>query len=214
MRRYPFTLAAFGQAAQDSPDMAESSFEEDFAAAKNGGEAAQAVIAEQYSSQIFFYLHAIVRNRSLAEDLTQDTFLKFFRKISVISLQGTLAPYLRSIARNTAREHFRRNSREEVANSAWKHQSTLQEVEKGHGSASLFSDPEMARLLQSRIRQLPAASQKLLEARYFRKMKAEEIARELGYASTNAVRLALGRVRKQLKKDLTQSKELRDWSAN
>ena len=51
----------------------------------------------------------LVRDRSAAEDLSQDTFLKFFRTLRRYDPQYRLAAWILKIAHNTGIDHLRRH---------------------------------------------------------------------------------------------------------
>ncbi|MER1985230.1 MAG: RNA polymerase sigma factor [Solibacillus sp.] len=61
---------------------------------------------EQYFEKIYRYLFYMTGHRQVAEDLTQESFLKFYKS----KFSGGAAPYtyLHQIARNLAYDHYRR----------------------------------------------------------------------------------------------------------
>ena len=69
-------------------------------------------INEQYD-KIYRYCYFRVKNQHLAEDLTQETFLRFFESSSYKDAGRPLA-YLYTIARNLCIEEFRRVPTEEL----------------------------------------------------------------------------------------------------
>lgn len=56
---------------------------------------------ETYKNAIFLYLYRSTLNRHIAEDLTQDTFLKAFQALSSFRGDSSLKTWLFKIARNT-----------------------------------------------------------------------------------------------------------------
>jgi RNA polymerase sigma-70 factor, ECF subfamily len=56
---------------------------------------------ETYKNAIFLYLYRSTLNRHVAEDLTQDTFLKAFQALSSFRGESSLKTWLFRIARNT-----------------------------------------------------------------------------------------------------------------
>ena len=69
-------------------------------------------LEEQYD-KIYRYCYFKVRHCQTAEDITQETFLRFFNK--QLSLDGDKdLPYLYTIARNLCIEEYRKGSKEKV----------------------------------------------------------------------------------------------------
>ncbi|UYZ23747.1 RNA polymerase sigma factor [Mesobacillus jeotgali] len=56
---------------------------------------------ENYKKAIFLYLYRATLNQHIAEDLTQDTFLKAFQSLSSFRGESSLKTWLFKIARNT-----------------------------------------------------------------------------------------------------------------
>ncbi|MBT2660053.1 sigma-70 family RNA polymerase sigma factor [Bacillus sp. ISL-45] len=56
---------------------------------------------EKYKNMIFLYLYRSTLNQHIAEDLTQDTFLKAFQSLSSFRGESSLKTWLFKIARNT-----------------------------------------------------------------------------------------------------------------
>ncbi len=56
---------------------------------------------ENYKKAIFLYLYRSTLNQHIAEDLTQDTFLKAFQSLSSFRGESSLKTWLFKIARNT-----------------------------------------------------------------------------------------------------------------
>ena len=69
-------------------------------------------IRDQYD-KIYRYCYHKVKNAVLAEDLTQETFLRFFSQTSYSEI-GKQLPYLYTIARNLCTDHFRLRTFEHV----------------------------------------------------------------------------------------------------
>jgi RNA polymerase sigma-70 factor (ECF subfamily) len=76
--------------------------------ARAGDHAAFAALFEQYQAPILNYLHRMVSDRVLAEDLTQDAFIKAFNALPSTRPDLAFKPWLYRIATNTAISHHRR----------------------------------------------------------------------------------------------------------
>lgn len=67
---------------------------------KQGDEKAFEVIYWKYSSWVFNFIHSLLYDKSLAEDLTQTVFLKIWEKRTTIDPELGFDSYLFAIARN------------------------------------------------------------------------------------------------------------------
>lgn len=76
--------------------------------ARAGDDTAFAMLFEQFHAPILNYLHRMVSDRSLAEDLTQDTFIKAYKALPKTKPDLAFKAWLYRIATNTAISHLRR----------------------------------------------------------------------------------------------------------
>lgn len=76
--------------------------------ARGGDQLAFGQLFEQYHAPILNYLHRMVNDRALAEDLTQDTFIKAYNALPRTKPDLAFKAWLYRIATNTAISHMRR----------------------------------------------------------------------------------------------------------
>ena len=69
------------------------------------------LIFERYSRPVVSFIFDMVNDRSLAEELTQETFVRAFRAIRTMRRETKLSTWLFGIARNVARESLRARAR-------------------------------------------------------------------------------------------------------
>ena len=69
------------------------------------------LIFERYSRPVISFIYDIVNDRALAEELTQETFVRAFRAIHTMRAETKLSTWLFGIARNVARESLRARAR-------------------------------------------------------------------------------------------------------
>ncbi len=62
----------------------------------------------EHSDRIYRYIFLQVRQKELAEDLTQETFYRGFKNRQTFNKQASLSTWLLKIARNATYDHFRR----------------------------------------------------------------------------------------------------------
>jgi RNA polymerase sigma-70 factor (ECF subfamily) len=75
--------------------------------ARCGDEAAFAVIVRAHEPLIFRYILREVRERELAEDLTQEVFLRAWRALPTFGFRSQLTTWLYQVARNILIDHRR-----------------------------------------------------------------------------------------------------------
>ena len=67
---------------------------------KHGDRSAAHELIGRHHAQVFGYLVHLGADRALAEDLTQETYLKAWRAVPALRLAGSIRPWLLTIARN------------------------------------------------------------------------------------------------------------------
>src|SRR2546427_10179048 len=75
--------------------------------ARQGDHEAFRLIFERYSRPVISFIYDLVSDRSLAEELTQETFVRAFRSLHTLRQETKLSTWLFGIAKNVAREALR-----------------------------------------------------------------------------------------------------------
>ena len=70
------------------------------------------LIFERYSRPVISFIYDMVNDRGLAEELTQETFVRAYRAIHTMRAETKLSTWLFGIARNVARESLRNSMRD------------------------------------------------------------------------------------------------------
>lgn len=70
------------------------------------------VIVEKYQKHVTYHAYGFLRNYSLAEDLTQETFIKFLEAIqkNTYSETGSAEGWMKRVVGNLCMDHFRKKS--------------------------------------------------------------------------------------------------------
>ena len=146
-------------------------------------------LSDQYD-KIYRYCFFRLRDPDLAEDLTQETFLRFYRQISYKE-EGKALAYLYTIARNLCLDAVRR------ARPA----APLRETDP---APDPFAPTEQRIALRQAIEKLPADWQELLLLRYANDLPVAQIAALTGlsrFAVHRRIRSALAALRTMLQKE-------------
>ncbi|HMN11630.1 MAG TPA: sigma-70 family RNA polymerase sigma factor [Bellilinea sp.] len=147
---------------------------------------------EQYVSLIYNYLLSRVQNSAIAEDLTSQTFLSAVENRSSVKDPEKVRPWLFTIARNKANDHFRRAKR-------YPEQAFEEEVDHliAPGSASSAEQDELISLRRL-VRQLPPLEQQIIHLRLSSGLTFPDIARVIG-TSENRIKKIYYKVIERLK---------------
>ena len=81
-----------------------NSTEELVARVRAGDEEAFRLIFDRYSRPVLGFIYDMVGDRSLAEDLAQETFVRAYRGLASLREETKLSTWLFAIAKNCARE--------------------------------------------------------------------------------------------------------------
>jgi RNA polymerase sigma factor (sigma-70 family) len=159
---------------------------------QQGHEQALSALISRHKDKVYTSLFMLVKDKYLAEDLFQDTFLKIIKTIKDgrYSEQGKFLPWAIRVARNLCMDHFRR-TRLQVC-------ITLpdgQDISALMGTSELASDGIERRQVHESVRKLveglPEEQREVIVLRVYADLSFKEIS-ELTGVSINT---ALGRMR-------------------
>lgn len=160
---------------------------------QNGDEEAFEILLHRHKSRIYTAIYLIVKDRYVAEDLLQDTFIKALNVIKSgrYNEEGKFLPWLSRIAHNLAIDHFRECKRHP--------QITLEDGTRLFDSIR-FSENSLEinqtrqdtkSRLRSLVKELPEEQKEVLIMRNYLEMSFQEIADRTGVS----INTALGRMR-------------------
>jgi RNA polymerase sigma factor (sigma-70 family) len=177
------------------------------ARARRGNQAACREIVCRYQRSIFNLIVRMVHERTLAEDLSQETFLKAFSRLDRYDPQYKLSNWLFKIAHNTVIDHLRRRKGEMLP---------LDVLDRGHEVPdSLTRDPavndpleglvraEIAQTIECALAGLRPEYRQVVVLRYHEDLSHEEIAHVMDLP-VGTVKSHLHRARAQLAEALAR----------
>jgi RNA polymerase sigma-70 factor, ECF subfamily len=138
------------------------------------------------------FLRGLVCHSQDAEDVFQETAVVILRKGGAVENMDRFPQWCRSIARNMARNYWRKKGREKL--DLWEDFSQVVEDCYSDVDSDLETDNERRRVMDLCVERLPGQSQRLLKMFYVEGIGSEELARRLK-RSAGAIRVALLRVR-------------------
>jgi len=97
------------------PALSDLSDQEVVALARLGRQDAYGELLRRYQGRVLRFLTHMVHDRDLAEDLTQETFIKAFGALDSFRPERPFSPWIHKIANNVGMDHFRLIEREDEA---------------------------------------------------------------------------------------------------
>jgi RNA polymerase sigma-70 factor (ECF subfamily) len=125
-------------------------------------------LLSKYESPLLGYLNSLTYDHALAEDLTQETFLKLIRRPPLMLSHGSLKPWLFKVARNLAIDQLRCRQRIEL-------RETVPHAHEPNQRAAALDSSDTDLLLQS----LPTEMRQIVALRIFADFTFKEIAKHL-----------------------------------
>ena len=163
-----------------------------------GDQQALSTFYQQFANLVYGLAMRVAQNPTLAEEITQDTFLKVWNQAHRWDPErGSVTTWLMTITRYTAIDRLRK----EKSRAPWT-AIDLDDVLGFLGKDSPFDDPAWhdGRLIRSLIQQLPPDQQQALELSFFSALSHTEIAEQL--------QLPLGTVKSRVRRGLQNLRDL------
>lgn len=180
--------------------------------ARKGSQEAFRQIVVRYQNPVFAVLMRIVRDRELAADLAQESFVKAYRFLDRFDTSRPLRSWLFKIAHNTALDHLRKSRLDTVAleTSEPDRHDPLDRLEDRRSTDphAAAESHDLAEDLDRAFEGLGPLYRELLELRFRQGLSYQEIADVTGLPmGTVKVRIHRGR------QMLAESLEARGWTA-
>ncbi len=159
----------------------------------NGDENALAILLKKYQRKIFSFIMMRVKDRTLAEDIFQDTFFKVIDSLKAgkYSEEGKFLPWVMMIANNLCMDYFRRNKRmPKIVDSEGKDIFNVLRF-SDESKEDIVIKEQTIHQVRKLIDELPADQKEVLILRHYADLSFKEIAEMTG---TN-INTALGRMR-------------------
>ncbi len=160
----------------------------------NGNNEAFDTLLIRYKQRLFSYIFQMVRDRDLADDIFQETFIKAITTIRQgrYSDMGKFSAWLYRIARNLAVDSFRAEKGENVVSADDADYDVLNRRELDEDTIEdVMVDLQIEEDLRRLVDRLPDVQRQVLEMRYYQDLSFKEIAEITGVS----INTALGRMR-------------------
>lgn len=167
---------------------------------------AMADLYDRYGKLVYSVIFKIVRDQTVAEDLTQESFLRVWNRTQFFdSEKGALGPWILAVARNRAIDHLRsvdgRMSKKTTEfEPAAEHPTAFLDLERD------ILNSDRAKYIRTAFAKLPPHQREVIELAYWEGLSQTEMAdrmnQPLGTVKT-WVRSALKTLRNELEEVLT-----------
>ena len=158
---------------------------------RNGNYASFDILLARHQAKVYGYIISVVKDREIADDIFQDTFLKVVHTINagLYKEENKFIHWVMRIAHNLIVDHFRRTSKLPTVN---KNDFLLENLRVADDNVEKMLIKSQTRQdIRKLIRQLPAEQRRVVILRHYGKMEFKDIAEQTGVS----INTALGRMR-------------------
>ena len=195
-------------------ELAGATDQEVVALARHGQEAAYRELVRRYERPVFSLVYRMVRDRELAEDLAQETFVKALNAIESYRPEFKFSSWIFKIANNAAIDHLRRRELDTLSLDGSPHAETPEAIEAtalqiGDRQETALEEVEARELggeIESAIARLRPEYRSCILLRHVDGRAYEEIADILGLP-LGTVKTYIHRARNELRVMLGHLKE-------
>jgi len=159
----------------------------------SGDESALEGLIDKHNQRLSSFIYSKVGNRSITEDIFQDTFIKVIKTLrrGAYKEEGKFLPWIMRIAHNLIIDHFRKSSRMPMFEGADSYNIfSLMGDDKLDAERQIIKD-QIDSDLGVLIEELPLDQKEVLVMRIYKDMSFKEISENTGVS----INTALGRMR-------------------
>lgn len=163
----------------------------------SGNEASLACLLERHQAKIFSSIIMLVRDRSLAEDIFQETFYKVIvtLKKGQYAEEGKFLPWVMRIARNLVIDHFRQSRKlppvPVYTNEDGEEVSVFDTIASAEEGSTTIQQTQLKKNIRGLVAQLPEDQREVVIMRMYYDMSFKEISEFTGVS----INTSLGRMR-------------------
>ena len=175
-------------------------------AVRDGDLAKLGLLFERHHAAVFDFLARMTGDRTAAEDLTQDVFVRMLKYRATFRNDGRFETWMFHIARNARADYFRRRATLELPDDG------IDAPTEAPGPAHLVERDQQTALLRRALLQLREDRRELIVLARYRGMKHEAIAELLGI-DAGTVKVRIHRALKELREIALKLAGDHSWNA-
>jgi RNA polymerase sigma-70 factor (ECF subfamily) len=171
------------------------------ARACRGDQEAFRLIFERYSRPVISFIYDMVSDRAVADELTQETFVRAFRSLHALRQEARFSTWLFGIAKNVARESLRTRAKDS-RNVDLEDKSVLDLSDRGPVPVNQLLNKELNEMIQRSLALLDDDKRLVFTLKVFQQCSYEEIAEITGF-SIPKLKTDLHRARSEMRKRIS-----------
>lgn len=160
---------------------------------RDGDTGNMAVLYERYKRPLLGFFVGLIRDREVAEDLVQNTFIRMLKYRHLFRGDGDFRTWMFHIARNVKNDHYRKNKIQHEPVEKWENQ-----VEDSASTLAEWQQRDESRMLAVALDLLPEDKREIILLSKLQEMKYKEIGDLLGFTE-GAVKVKVFRALQELK---------------
>jgi RNA polymerase sigma-70 factor, ECF subfamily len=174
-----------------------------------GDEAAWEHIVRQHWRKVFHIAYKFVGRHDLAEELTQDVFLKLYRSLETFDRRANFQTWLISVSRNLCIDHYRSIRKERETMNRDIDPAELTPISVEAPADALLVQRDRVRLLRAALDRLPPALRTAVLLRDIQELSYHDIATRLGLPE-GTVKSRINRGRAELARQIQKLRDQQD----
>ena len=157
---------------------------------------AYAILIERYQNFIYTLVIRMVRNREIAEEIAQDTFIKAYSSLAGFEGKSKFSSWLYTIAYRKSLDYLKAKKRQATPVDI-DSDLTAHIIEDVKNAFQLLEDKERKEIIKNAILKLSEMEASLITLYYFKEKDIKEISSITGMSPSN-IKVKLHRSRKKL----------------
>ena len=171
-----------------------------------GDQAAWDEIVRLYWRKVFNVAYKFVGRHDMAEDLTQDIFLKLYRSLNTFDRRANFQTWLISVSRNLCIDHYRSVRKERETMNRDVDASELTPASTDKSAQALLEQRDRVTMLRTALNKLPPTLRTAVLMRDIQELAYTEIAEKLGVPE-GTVKSRINRGRTELARQIQKLRE-------
>ncbi|WP_059172316.1 sigma-70 family RNA polymerase sigma factor [Bacillus sp. FJAT-27445] len=158
-------------------------------------------LMDLYTEKVYLLAYSFVKDRGLAEDISQEVFLKVYKYFDRYRGEAALATWIYRITVNTSKDFLKKKSWKQLLLES----SFFEGIKRTESTETTFFKADQNEQLLQTVLTLPVKYREVIVLYYFYDVTIHELARMLDL-NTNTVKTRLCRGRDMLKRKLKATK--------